>query len=211
VLRVGQANSNYKTLNIGVPQGSILGPVLFLIYINDLPHVSDILSSILFADDTTLSLSKPRYSQLITTVNKELENINNYMLRNRLSVNVDKTFSMLFTNRCHAIDTTLAIQLDNKIVINRLQCKYLGLSIDNKLSFRFHVENISKKISKTVGIMYKLRPFVPDFVLLNLYYLIYCNIIWGGTGDVHLGQLKLLQKKFVRIITNSQFLDHTGS
>ena len=93
--------------------------------------------------------------------------------------------------------------------------KYLGLTIDNKLNFNVHVGKIANKISKTIGVMYKLRKLAPDYVLLQLYYtliypyLIYANLVWGGTHEVYLKGLKLLQKKVVRIICNSDYLAHT--
>jgi hypothetical protein len=117
-VRVGQARSEYKTVNMGVPQGSILGPILFLIYINDLPYASDVMSTILFADDTTLSLSKVHYDELVDGVNGEMEKISDYMLRNRLSVNVDKTFAFfllidatILMIRCASNLTTISLKI----------------------------------------------------------------------------------------------------
>ena len=113
------------------------------------------------------------------------------------------------------MDHDLEIELDNKNVDRLSEGKYLGVVINDTLSFSTHISNISSKISKTIGIMYRIRSFVPESALLKLYYsliypyLSYCNVIWGDTHDIHLNKLLLLQKKAVRIITNSEFLAST--
>ena len=170
----------------------------------------------MFADDTSLTLSGPNFDDIVTNLTNELLNVRNYMLRNRLSVNLDKTFGIVFSNRPFDRDQLLQLKLDDRMLNVFDRCKYLGLTIDNSLNFSSHINNISKKISKTVGIMFRLRSSVPDHILLNLYYtliypyLTYCNIIWGGASEVHLRNLKLLQKKAVRLITNSNYLAHTN-
>ena len=214
-VRVGSARSSLRSVNIGVPQGSILGPILFIIYVNDLPMVSNVVSTVLFADDTSISLSRPNFETLITDLTNELIGVKDYMVRNRLSINVDKTFALIFTNRPVDYAHLSELKLDNGVLNIFDNCKYLGFTIDNRLKFDSHISIISRKISKTVGIMFRLRPLVPDHILMNLYYcliypyLIYCNVIWGGTNEIHLRNLKLLQKKIVRIITNSDFLAHS--
>ena len=99
----------------------------------------------------------------------------------------------------------------------RNETKYLGVVIDSSLSFGSHVDYISNKISKNVGLMYRLAYFVPMYVLLNVYYtlaypyLIYCNLVWGDSASVHLNKLFLMQKKAVRIITDSDYLANSLS
>ena len=91
----GHQSSN-RTMNVEIPQGSILGPILFLLYINDLSQISNIFSVILYADDTTLLANNPDYSTLMRSINNELDNIKEWLKANRLSLNLDKTFSLLF-------------------------------------------------------------------------------------------------------------------
>ena len=186
-----------------------------LLYVNDLPNASQRLKSILFADDTTLSMNDPNYQNLIANINTELDNIKDWTQTNRLSLNLTKTYGLTFTNRKNDI-TPSSIIMNGGIVKPVQQTKLLGITIDNNLTFEQHIFNISNKISKSIGIMYKIKNLVPKSVLVTIYYsfvypyLIYGNEIWGGTNDCHIKPLILLQKKIVRIITKSDYLAHTN-
>ena len=214
-VRINDNLSPLSTVNIGVPQGSILGPILFLIYINDLPNVSKLFHFILFADDTTLSITHKNYNSLIQQTNSELLEIDKWIIKNRLSLNVDKTFLMLFTNRSQDVDDSLDVTFSDDIVKIQNSGNFLGMILDNNLSFGEHISYICNKISKSIGVFHKLKLSVPENVLVNLYYslvypyLIYCNAIWGGTHDVHIEKLFLLQKKIIRVVTNKPYLAHT--
>lgn len=214
-VKVGSSISTPKTINIGIPQGSILGPLLFLFYINDLPNVSK-LSPILFADDTTLSITNVNYSVLIEQTNGELRKVFSWMVANRLSVNVSKTFAILFTKRATDVDRNVNVYFKGEVVNILSRGKFLGVHIDGDLRFNHHINHVCNKLSKSTGILYKLRSFVPAKVMRNLYYnlvypyLLYCNLVWGSTFNVHLDQLVLLQKKIIRIISSQGYLSHTN-
>ena len=117
------------------------------------------LSTLLFADDTTLHLSDVSYPNIARTFNNELINIEKYMISNRLSINADKTFAILFTNRPNLIDPSIQLKINNQIISFRDSSKFLGVVIDRKLSFEIHVNLIIQKISNTIGIFYKLKHF----------------------------------------------------
>ena len=216
-VKVNSCLSELENINIGLPQGTTLAPLLFLIYINDLHNAAPSLSTLLFADDTTLHLSDVSYPNIARTFNNELINIEKYMISNRLSINADKTFAILFTNRPNLIDPSIQLKINNQIISFRDSSKFLGVVIDRKLSFEIHVNLIIQKISKTIGIFYKLKQNgTPKSVLISMYYslfypyLLYGNLIWGKTYQVHINKIKLLQKKIIRIICGTEYLAHTN-
>ena len=214
-VRIGNCMSSVVPTNVGIPQGSVTGPILFLLYINDLPQVSSKFKSILFADDTTLCAVNPNFNDLIRDINCELEKIKVYFEVNRLSLNIKKTFAMLFTNRFKDVDHSLSVSFDGGKIKFKDSEKFLGVIIDDRLSFANHITYLCSKISKFVGIFYRIASVVPEDILINLYhtfvypYLIYGSLVWGGVYEVHLNRIFLLQKKLVRIITESDYLAHS--
>ena len=199
-------SSEIKSISCGVPQGSVLGPLLFLIYINDLPNVSKNLNFYLFADDTNLFYQSDNLDELQKTVNKELKNIVVWLNANRLALNVSKTNFVIFSAVNKPIKP-VTILINRKAIEQKEYVKYLGVLIDSKLSFKHHITAISKKIARTIGLMYKLRHFVPQDILKMLYYsliypfLIYAAPIWGNTHNNLINTIHILQKKILRIIT----------
>ena len=206
--------SSSKSINIGLPQGSILSPLIFILYINDLNYVSNSFEKVLFADDTALTFTNKNFNSLIQTCNIELEKFNKWSIANKLSINTDKTYCMLFTNR-QVPNLLPPIYLNNKIIKYQNTVRYLGLMLDNRLKFDIHIETISKKISKSTGIFYKLRSITGGECLNILYhslvspYLSYCSLIWGKAYPTHLKCLETLQKRCIRIINNKPFREHT--
>ena len=141
-VNVNGACSSWKSIVCGVPQGSILGPLLFLIYINDLPLVCKSLDVILFADDTNLTaINKDDNS-----VQEDLQSINNWLIANKLILNMDKVVQMNITNKSSASKSVFKFDdVSNEV---RNLCKYLGIYVDSKLSFQSHIEYIKKRLSK---------------------------------------------------------------
>ena len=197
--------SEYKLLKCGVPQGSILGPLLFLVYINDLPSVSDLFMPILFADDTNLFCTGKDLKALSHKINEEIAKIYAWVNANKLSLNIDKTNFMLFTprNSSRCIDD---IVINGIRIAEVTETKFLGVIIDNKLKWSTHILYIRKKIAKGIGILLKARKCFNNETLLSLYhtfvypYLSYCIHVWGRAYDTHLNDLIVLQNKIIRII-----------
>ena len=143
-----------------------------MIYINDLPNISKILNFYLFADDTNIYHESNSLNDLERTVNKELHKLYLWLNLNRLSLNIDKTNFIIF----HPYNKPV-----NKPVINEKEyIKYLGVLVDSSLNWKHHISTLAKKISRAIGIMYKLRPLLPLNVMKNVYYsLIYSQIIYA--------------------------------
>ena len=202
-------SSDLKEITCGVPQGSVLGPLLFLIYINDLPNISQKLKFFLFADDTNLYFESKDLRNMEKIINKELEQLNLWLNVNRLALNISKTNFVIFSACNKPIRHNVTLKINKKAILQKDHIKYLGIMIDNHLNWKKHIFNMSKKISRSIGIMYKLREFMDTKMLSNIYYsLIYSHIVyaiqvWGSACDTEINKLLLLQKKAVRMMTNN--------
>jgi hypothetical protein len=207
--------SSRSKITTGVPQGSILGPLLFLLYINDISNSSKILQFILYADDTNIFYSCESAEQLCEIVNRELRGVMQWFQSNRLSVNLKKTNFLFFGNKVKLKKLKNCEIFLNSIKIDRTDsAKFLGVIIDESLSWKQHINYTRGKIAKTVGIIRRLRYRLPEKTLNTLYntlvlpYLSYCNIIWANNKPTRLQPLLILQKKCMRIITNSPYNAH---
>ena len=207
-------SQNSETVDIatGVPQGSILGPLLFSICINDLITISNKLKFIMYADDTTIYFNLEDFDpyHLKRDINNELEKITLWLKMNKLSLNVQKTKFMIFHRKQKQIsELNIAI---NDTDIERVESfNFLGLHIHESLSWRTHTDTVKNKVSKVVGILYRLKNIFPMYILQTLYnslivwYINYVLLLWG----VESHRVESLQKKAIRLITNSNYSAHT--
>ena len=209
------AVSNVKTSNIGVPQGSILGPVLFLLVINDLPALSDNFAATMFADDCCLQFRGSNMNSLVSTCNDDLSLFEQWSNANKLSINVRKTQCMFISNTENILQPN-SISIFNVCLDIVEKYKFLGVEIDNNVRFNDHIISIRGKISKTIGILFRLRDTLPRSSLKSIYYALihpyieYCLPIYGGTYEVHLNPLFVLQKSALRAINNAGYYDETN-
>ena len=207
--------SNSDIIKCGVPQGSVLGPLLFLVYINDIHKSSDILQYILFADDTNLLLQHNNIEKLVQTATQELRKVSQWLNSNKLTLNVDKTSFMIFKTRGKKVNTPANVTINDKIIKQVKWTKFLGILIDEQMTWKTHINFITNKISKLSGIIARLRHYVGIKILRDIYftliypYITYCNIVWGSNYSSRLQNLRKVQKKIIRLITKSNFREST--
>ena len=212
---VNGVESDFLEINSRVPQGSILGPVLFLVYINDIINATNYFSIRLFADDTSLTVAGKDLELLLQLINSELPAIYEWLCSNRLTLNLSKTKYLVFQPR-QKVNSNLhpPLKIADQYLEQSYNIKYLGLVLDCFLSWHDHIDHISSKISKSVNIIAKLKRHVTKQSLISIYYALvypYLNygcILWGNNYEAPVSQLVKLQNQALRVINNVPLRDH---
>ena len=218
---VNGAQSDMQEIICGVPQGSVLGPLLFLIFINDLPNATEFLT-LLFADDTTFQLSGVDLDLLYEKSNIELDKASQWFKANKLTLNVKKTKYMIFTEKNAKLDLTgLNIKIADKTVdrigsdCKEKYFKFVGHVLDDKLTWVGHIEHICKKLASANYALNTSKNFLPLNIRKMIYHSLFAshlnfgNLLWGCASKKLLEKVENLQKRCIRNVGLKSFRAHT--
>ena len=207
--------SDLIDISCGVPQGSVLGPILFLLYINDLPKVCDEAKFFLFADDTAILYSAQTLNELQLTISRSFPKVVLWLHANRLSLSTSKTFYQLYGSG-NVESAVLSIPVKGVNLKRAPTVKYLGVLVDEDLKFKSHINKVSGLISRNLGIMSRARYLLNKKLLILLYnslvlpYLSYCLLIWGSNYESNLNPIVIAQKRAIRLIAGVGRFSHTS-
>ena len=206
--------SSTKNVTCGVPQGSILGPLLFLLYINDLDKACSVSKCLIFADDTAVFYSASSMTELQSIIDESFPKILSWLHANRLSLSIRKTSYQVYTSSKE--DNDLLIKVGNEKLNRSYTVKYLGVLIDENLKFKSHINKISGIVSRHTGILGRARYLLNKKLLVMLYnalilpHLSYCLCVWGSNYDTTLYPVVIAQKRAIRVIAGVPALTHSS-
>jgi len=200
VCKVGMSVSNSENIKTGVPQGSNLGPLLFLLYINDLPKCLDSSVPALFADDTNLTISGATATEIQDNLEIELNKVHTWLLANKLTLNAEKTEFMLIGSRqrLSQIISDPILSIGSESIKRVSSTKTLGVMVDECITWKDHIDEVAKKAAKGIGILRRSKGFLDKDTLKTIYsafvlpHFDYCALVWHNCS-------KALQKKFQKV------------
>ena len=201
---VNGKDSKTCRLDFGVPQGSILGPLLFVIYINDIPAVSSLAKFILYADDANIILTADSMNEIEEKLCELINVLLEWVDSNGLLLNLKKTVYMLFTRSNVASNFTVKIR--NTVIERKSETKFLGVIVDEKLKWTKHINTVKSKMCRYVGIMYKIKHLLPVKARLQVFHsfvqshISYCNLVWGFSAKSNIESIFASQKKGLRAV-----------
>ena len=213
----GGKNSTLQQVPFGVPQGSLVGPILFIIFINDIVFSSNIVKFLMYADDTNIFISSRSLMENFTAMNDELGKISAWLKANGLTLNADKCEYMIF-HRKHRKLTPFnsKLYIDGSEIKRVLSTKFLGVYLDENIDWNVHTSHVIRNVSKFIPIVYRIRDRLTRSSLRTVYNsiicpnLYYCCSVWGGCNSSIMSALFVVQKKIIRLISSEQYRAHTA-
>jgi hypothetical protein len=218
---INTIQSDICEIQCGVPQGSVLGPLLFLIYINDMHRALNHARVRLFADDTCIFVQNQNFNELISDAKARLTEVSTWCVDNKLIVNSKKTHFVIFcSNRKNSYSHLQKIVIPNLEIHRSKEIKYLGMTIDENLSWKPHIENLCKSLIKYFGIFNHVKKLLPRNVARQIYFaFIYSRISYGievlsNCSFKLLSKVQIIQNKLLKILlqleprTSTNMLHH---
>ena len=209
---VGNFKSGVKSIRCGVPQGSVLGPLLFILFINDLPNSCPLGNVRIFADDTNIFFHCNNIEELITTSKNIMINLNAWFNDNKLSLNIDKTSFIIFRpKRKRFPNLPDHIEYLNFKIKRSSSIKFLGLLLDEHLTWDLQINEICNKLKSMFHVFYSIRNYLSKVCIKTIYFtLIYSRIkyglaVYGQAGVTKVNKIQTLQNKLLKVLTNKKF------
>lgn len=215
IVRIGDELSNCETLTYGVPQGSILGPLLFIIYVNDIHNLNLTGDTILYADDTSLFLFGNSIEGIIEQAQQDLDTLSGWFQDNLLTVNSSKTNYIIFSARNKKIESHSNLYINNEPLTQVSSEKYLGLHLDKHLTWQPHLDKLRSKLSSIMGALRGIVRCLPTSVRYIIYnsmvkpHLEYLIEVWGTAAKTHLKQIETCQNKIIKRLFHYHYLTPT--
>ena len=215
-MSVNGGKSDFKQIIYGVPQGSILGPLLFLLFINDLPLYTNNVNADLYADDTTLYDMQDSSELIENNLQTALTNLQLWCQNNGMTLNSAKTKVMIVTTnqkRQRLNKETLDLKFNNNPLNMISNDKILGVFVDNNLTWSEHIKHLTKKISSSIWLLSKIKSFLSLAHQVQYYksyiqpHIDFCNIVWGSSSEANKLKVFKLQKRAFRVILDYKVED----
>jgi len=208
-VKIGNSLSTFRQVQVGVPQGSILGPLLFILYVNDL-QMSVNCKIVMYADDTTLLFRSSDPASLQTHLDYNMEQISSWFFKNKLTLNIKKTKFMLFGTPPKLNKfSNVSLMFDNTIIEKVDSFKYLGLVFDSHMSWLNHVDYLKSTIAKRCGVIQRVKCYLPKHILKMLAeamvmpHFDYCSPVWTNCNQELKTKMQRLQNRLARIILSA--------
>ena len=213
LVSIGRATSDLLPVHTGVPQGSSLGPLLFILFINDIPLVNKECNSYIYVDDTTLVKSGTSINTVRSHLQTGADNLSNWASENRMAIHPNKTKVMLIGSRqkLSTINEPLNVSICGTTISQTTCEKLLGVHMDDSLTWNTHISHVIKKYNNKLELVKRAKPYLTPKLLLLLYNSIakptleYCCSVWGNCSTDALGRVTSAQKRAARILLNADY------
>ena len=213
-VRIDQHESERSNVKSGVPQGTILGPLLFILYVNDLLTMMPDSTTFSYADDTAVLAEGTTWKDVECNMNDYLDKIDDWLALNRLSLNVKKTVYITFGNYCDSVPKDIDIRIKNYVLQRVEECKYLGINFDYNLKWDSHTQYIVKKTKYLIFVFYKIAKYMETGTMRIIYFALFHSIMnygiiaWGGAYNNSTEVLQRVQNRILKIINKNSFIQN---